>query len=282
MAQTVYATAQEQYEREGYVVFRQVLPHDLIGEAQAHVDWLLKKYPDHRPEDLHHTLMTNDAFWVRLVSDSRLLDIVERFIGPDIGLFASHYIAKRPRDGKSVPWHQDGSYWPLEPMEVITLWLAVDRSDQENGCMRILPGTQHARLLSTAEMTAQVEGSLFDIGMDPASIDETRAVDLLLDAGDVSIHHPNVIHGSHANHSERWRRGLTIRYIPTTTRILAEPPHHGAFIFRGAGVQNGNGWNPLPPYVAGEHMPFRDTNAWNATCAELNERYRAYLKREPV
>ena len=63
--------------------------------------------------------MTNDAFWVRLIADERLLDVAQAFIGPNIALFASHYIVKPPFDGMPVLWHQDGSYWPLDPMEVV-------------------------------------------------------------------------------------------------------------------------------------------------------------------
>ena len=57
--------------------------------------------------------------------------------GPDIALFASHYISE---PGQPVLWHQDGAYWPLEPMNVVTLWLAVDHSVPENGCLRVIPG----------------------------------------------------------------------------------------------------------------------------------------------
>ena len=94
-----------EYEQNGYVIVRDVLDIDLIKEAQAHVDWLLAKNPGRRPELLDYDLVTRDAFWVRLVSDERLLNLAEQFIGPDLGLFASGYIAKRPYDGKIVPWH---------------------------------------------------------------------------------------------------------------------------------------------------------------------------------
>ena len=99
-----------------------------------------------RPEALGHTLMTNDPFWVRLVADDALLDIAEQFVGPDIALFASAYICKPPRDGQPVLWHQDGSYWPLDPMNVVTLWLAIDDSTQENACMRVIPGSHKSKL----------------------------------------------------------------------------------------------------------------------------------------
>ncbi|NQZ68657.1 MAG: phytanoyl-CoA dioxygenase family protein, partial [Lentisphaeria bacterium] len=135
----------EEFDQEGFLIFDDVLDADLIAEASDHVTWLAKKNPDKRPEQLGHTLMTHDPFWVRLVSDDRLLDIAEMFIGPDIALFASHYISKPARTGMPVLWHQDGSYWPLEPMEVVTLWLAVDDSTPENGCMRVIPGTQKSK-----------------------------------------------------------------------------------------------------------------------------------------
>jgi phytanoyl-CoA hydroxylase len=86
----------------------------------------MKKNPGIKAEGLGHTLMTDDAFWVRLISDDRLLDIAEQFIGPDIALFASHYISKPAFSGEPVLWHQDGSDWPLAPMEVAT-HLLVDR-----------------------------------------------------------------------------------------------------------------------------------------------------------
>ena len=68
------------------------------------------------------------------------------FVGPNIALFASHYLCKPAVRGPPVLWHQDGSYWPLEPMEVVTLWLAVDDSLPENGCMRVIPGTHSSGL----------------------------------------------------------------------------------------------------------------------------------------
>jgi ectoine hydroxylase-related dioxygenase (phytanoyl-CoA dioxygenase family) len=249
----------EQYEREGYVVVRNVIDANLVDEGRAHIAWLLQKHPDLRPEHLGHTLVKDDPFWVRLVGDDRLLDIAEQFVGPNIALFASHYIAKPPYDGQPVLWHQDGSYWPLEPMEVVTLWLALDDSTPENGCMRVIPGT-HTMNLQAVERRNDV-ASVLSSGMDTALVDEAKAVDVVLKAGDVSIHHPNIIHGSEANKSSTWRRGLTIRYIPTTTRITAEQPWPSALLLRGQAVPGVNQYHPRPTYIAGEHMPFRGCEA---------------------
>jgi phytanoyl-CoA hydroxylase len=255
------STVRGQFERDGYVMVRNVIDQDLVEEGRRHVEWLLEHNPGTRPEQLHHSLMTDDPFWVRLVSDDRLLDVAERFVGPNIALFASHYIAKRPYDGQQVLWHQDGSYWPLEPMEVVTLWLALDDSTPENGCMRVIPGSQQMDL---QEMKPRTEvDNVLSSGMDDSFVDETKAVDIILKAGDVSMHSPNIVHGSNANTSPKWRRGLTIRYIPTTTRIVSDRQWPSAFLLRGQAVPGINNYLPWPKYVPGKHMYFRGAETFS-------------------
>lgn len=254
------STLRSKYETDGYCIARNVLDEGLVSEARQHVQWLAERHPDVRPELLGHTFMTHDPFWVRLISDDRLLDIAEQFIGPNIALFASHYIAKPPFDGQPVLWHQDGTYWPLDPMEVVTLWLAVDDSTLENGCLRVIPGTQGNDITSLDEYDRPDTPNVLDSGL--KAVDESQAVDLILKAGDVSIHHPNIIHGSNANTSPNWRRGLTIRYIPTSTRIVTEGDWPSAFLLRGEAVPGINKYNPWPKYVAGESMPFAGSEKW--------------------
>lgn len=117
----IAADLRQTYDEQGYVIVRNAIDPDLAAETAAHVQWLIKKHPDTRPEQLHHNLLVDDPFMHRLAGDDRLLDIVAQFIGPAIALFAAHYIAKRPYDGQAVLWHQDGTYWPLEPMDVTTI-----------------------------------------------------------------------------------------------------------------------------------------------------------------
>ncbi len=262
MAQSpnVQRPVKQKYRTAGYAIFPNLLDPDLVREAGDHVDWLLERHPDLRPEQLHHYLMRDDPFWVRLVSDDRLLDIAEIFVGPNIALFASHYISKPPSDGQAVLWHQDGSYWPLEPMEVVTLWLAVDDSVPENGCMRVISGS-HGMDLHQMRRRTDVPNVL-NSEIDPALVDASKAVDLVLKAGDVSVHHPNIIHGSNPNTSARRRCGLTIRYIPTSTRIVSEKPWPSAFLLRGKAAPGVNDYLSRPRYVEGAHMPFRGCEGW--------------------
>jgi len=252
--------AVKEYDEAGYLVFRQVIDAALISEASDHVAWLTERHPELRGEELSHELVARDPFWVRLVSDDRLLDIAEIFVGPDIALFASHYISKPPFSGQPVLWHQDGAYWPLVPMHVVTLWLAVDESVPENGCLRVIPGSHRGDLhaLRRRDDTANVLGS-----ESATDVDESRAVDMILAPGDVEVHHPKIMHGSAANTSPRRRCGLTIRYIPTSTRIVTEQqPYASALLLRGQpGV---NAYQPRPVFVPGEDFGFAGSEQWRA------------------
>jgi ectoine hydroxylase-related dioxygenase (phytanoyl-CoA dioxygenase family) len=252
----------QKYDTDGYCVAHNVIDPGLVQEVRDHVDWLAKKHPEARPEQYHNWMMTHDAFWVRLIADNRLLDIAEQFIGPNIALFASHYIAKPPKDGQPVLWHQDGAYWPLDPMEVVTLWLAADDSTPENGCLRVIPGTQHLEFFEILER--KDVDNVLSSGIDENVVDADKAVDIILKAGDVSIHHPNVIHGSEANHSDKWRRGLTIRYIPTSTRIVTPDNRiwESAFLLRGDPVPGINTYVPWPKYDPENSMNFKGSENW--------------------
>lgn len=260
---TEVSTMQERYDRDGYLLFPQVLDADLMNEAKAHVEWLQRKHPELRPEQLHTDLLKDDPFWLRLISDDRLLDIAEQFIGPNIALFASHYICKPPFNGQPVLWHQDGIFWPLKPMNVISLWLSVDDSLPENGCLRVIPGS-HKLDLKQMRKRDDVENVL-EYEVEPQFVDENKAVDLVLKSGGVSIHHPNTIHGSNANHSPLRRCGLTIRYIPTDTQITKstmEKPWSSGFLLRGNAVEGINHYLKRPKWDAAKHMPFHGSEAW--------------------
>ena len=137
----------ENYEKVGYSIVRNVIDKSLVSEIKAHIEWLSKRHPNVHPEAFHHELLVNDPFIHKILHTKSILDVVETFLGPNIALFGAHYIAKKPFKGKGVGWHQDGSYWPLEPMNVISVWLAGTDSNKKNGCMRVIPGTHNYRLI---------------------------------------------------------------------------------------------------------------------------------------
>lgn len=230
-----FTAARSSYERDGYAVFRQALDPTTVEVVRRHLTDLQTRHPDRRGEQLTHELMAGDATWCRIVGDPRLLDIAECFLGPDLALFASHYIAKPAGDGQPVLWHQDAAYWPLDPMDVITVWLAIDPSTMANGCMRVIPGSHRGPVVGVRD------GGIDSVlgTQTEAEFDASAAVAIELEPGDVSVHHPNLIHGSEPNRSEHRRAGLTIRYIPTTTRLL-EPDRGFPLLLRGRAVPGVN------------------------------------------
>lgn len=236
------------FDTDGYHIFRNVIDGDLIAQADRHIDWLLARHPNLQPFELGHELARTDPFWHRLIADPRLLDIAEIFLGRDLALFATHYICKEPRTGRPVRWHQDGAFWPIEPMDVITQWLAVTSSTPDNGCLKVVPGSHRTALLDMIDAT----GDTVLPSEIPVEVDEADAVAFVLQPGDVSVHHPNIFHGSDANTSLLWRRGLTIRYIPTSTRIL-DPDAASPFLLRGAAVDGLNDYLPTPPRDPDQH-----------------------------
>jgi len=174
------------------------------GKAKAQIG-LLDRHFDQR-------------FIWELATNPRILDCVEELIGPDFLLLATHFFCKYGPEDKFVAWHQDATYWGLEPPLALTVWYAVDDSDVENGCMRVIPGSHRAGLRTHGK--AEAAGNLLSINQEvPVTPEEEgAAVDLVLRAGEISIHDGWLIHGSLPNRSQRRRCGLTLRYVPTSVK----------------------------------------------------------------
>lgn len=207
-----------QLKDQGYFLCGRVLTDDELAEARCEVDRAVEEYTKKfsRPEKINF-IHTYDDYFLKLATHPRLLDIVEAVLGPDLALYSSHLLCKPAGDGKAVVWHQDSAYWALEPMEVLTLWLALDDCDVENGCMRVLPGSHHQGLVPHELASSE---SLLKKQAPVEFIEESQVVDVELRAGECSLHLPNVFHSSNPNTSGRRRAGLPLRYIPTTTRIM--------------------------------------------------------------
>jgi phytanoyl-CoA hydroxylase len=260
----------EDYNRNGFVVFKNVIDAAMIAEARQHVEWLQRRHSSLRPEHLHHPLMRDDAFWVRLVTDARLAAIAERFLGPDLACFTAHYICKPPGDGQAVLWHQDGAYWNLDPMEAVTIWVAIDDCDPENGCLRMIPGT-HRNEMGEVVLRNDVPNMLCS-SINPRLVNEGQAVDVSLRAGDVEVHHPLIIHGSEANRSTRRRCGLDIGYIRTSTRIGDTGLYLNPILVQGKAVQGINQYRRWPEYEPSMTVPFRGCEQWSEFAREQNKR----------
>ncbi|MDR3517146.1 MAG: phytanoyl-CoA dioxygenase family protein [Azospirillaceae bacterium] len=267
----------ERYNCDGFAILRGVLDADLIDEACRHVAWLCEQYPDLRPEHLHHPLMRDDAFWVRLVTDARLLNIARAVLGPDLACFTAHYICKPAHDGHAVLWHQDGAYWNLEPMNALTLWVAIDRSGPDNGCLRMLPGTHRQPLLPI--LPRNDVPNMLASSMDVGAFDLANAVEIHLEPGDVSIHHSHIVHGSEANTSAYRRCGLDIGYIPTSTMISNEALYLDPILACGRPGPSQR-YRPWPGFDEGKTIAFRGHETWNERAARHNAGFEPVAHRD--
>ena len=220
-------SAQEvaRYEKEGYLLYnRPVLEPEKFERLQAHfetmlADWLADprmRSPEHM--DVPHFFSPEMFDWL---FDDDVLDLVEPILGPDIALFSSHFICKPAAVGKRVPWHEDSAYWRgrLEPMQVATVWLAIDASTPQNGCMQVIPRS-HRNGYSDYE---EVAGALFKTEIKMGQFDPSTAVDCVLRPNEASLHDGRAIHGSAANTGTMRRCGLTMRYISTRTKLTDHP-----------------------------------------------------------
>ena len=177
-----------------------------------------------------------------LVLNPTILDHIEDLIGPEVICWATHYFCKEAGDPKIVPWHQDASYWPLSPARTVTVWLAIDDTDQENSAMKFLPSTHN---IGHLEWKKTKENAVLDqeiVGIETMG----EAVYNELKAGQFSLHADMLAHGSDANTSNRRRCGLTIRYCPPC--VVPQNKEWASGAIRCRGNQPISHWklNPAP------------------------------------
>ncbi len=152
-----------------------------------------------------------------LIRHPGILDAVEQVIGPNILCWGSSFFIKEPRNPSFVSWHQDSTYWGLEPPDIVTAWVALSDSTHENGAMRVIPGSH--KLEQVPHRDTFAAGNMLSRGQEVmVAVDESQAVELPLQPGEMSLHHVRLIHGSEPNPSDRRRIGFAIRYLPTYVR----------------------------------------------------------------
>ena len=166
-----------------------------------------------------------------LVRHPRILDAVEELIGPDILVFHTTIWLKEPRSTNFVPWHQDATYFGLDPHEHVTAWVALTASTPEKGCVQVMPGSHrsgqrpHRDQRDPAAMLSRGQ-TLAD------TVDESAVVDLVLQPGEVSLHHTLLVHRSGPNRSDERRIDVGISYVPTRVRHIG-PTRLSATLVRG-------------------------------------------------
>lgn len=200
-----------QFNRDGYLKPFRIFDQAEADDLRCYFDRLLAQVLAQGGNS--YSISTAHAKYGRVydaLTHPRIVALVSDLLGDNVIAWGSHFFCKMPRDGKTVSWHQDASYWPLTPARAVTVWLAIDDADRGNACMKFIPGSHHYGHL-TYKMSEESESNILDQTVENAEGIGQPVYDELK-AGECSLHSDLLLHSSEANHSDRRRCGLTLRY----------------------------------------------------------------------
>jgi ectoine hydroxylase-related dioxygenase (phytanoyl-CoA dioxygenase family) len=216
----------EHYRNEGYVLPKgKVFSDEKFAALVQHFERKLAEWPkDERPEamDTPHFADPELNKWALA---PEVVDLVEPLLGPDIVLFSTHFICKPMGDGRRVPWHEDSAYWRklLDPMEVATVWLAIDPSTPKNGCMYVIPRSHNTGRMGYSDYEdVDMRESVFPTEILPTQRKDALAVPCELQPNHCSLHDARIQHGSPPNTSDIRRCGWTLRFMPASSKLAED------------------------------------------------------------
>ncbi|CAN5491921.1 phytanoyl-CoA dioxygenase family protein [soil metagenome] len=243
MTSALSAKEVEEYRAKGvHWPVRGISTEDAAHHAAAVVSFE-KEYGDRARQILRqksHLVLP----WInQLTRTPNILDAVESLLGPDIFVWSSSFFIKDPYDKKFVSWHQDAPYWGLKPDDTVTAWVAFTPSNVENGCMRVVPGSQRAEVPHANKPN---QDNLLLQGQEVAvEVDDETAANIELKPGEFSLHHSMIIHGSGPNQGSQRRVGFAIRYLKTSARQTVEASD-SATLVRGTDAYGNFQHEPTP------------------------------------
>jgi non-heme Fe2+,alpha-ketoglutarate-dependent halogenase len=201
------------WNRDGYLGPLDVYDQDTIDDTRGYFDRLLADAIAQGGDSysISSAHLKHARVW-DMLTHPRIVAYVRDLLGEDVVGWGSHFFCKMPGDGKRVDWHQDCSYWPLTPTKAVTVWLAVDDADQENGCMEVYAGSHTCGLIDFDVSDSDSDNVLDQSVKNPQRYGRLQQTPLR--AGQISIHSDLLLHGSAPNNSDRRRCGLTLRYCP--------------------------------------------------------------------
>ena len=217
-------TPRQQFDLNGYLSAIDILSGLEVAEVRAAFDELEARIGK-KEAQIGVMGREREFSWLwELAVNPRILDAVKDAYGANLLLIGTHVFCKYPVEDMGaesfVAWHQDVTYWGLEPPKAITAWLAIDDSNEENGAMMVIPGSHKVGIVDHGK--SHVQGNLLSVNQEVSDevFDLNSAVTLSLRAGQVSLHDGLTIHGSHPNRSTRRRCGAAIRFTTPEVRAV--------------------------------------------------------------
>ena len=203
------------YRDDGIIIPRISLGIDAVAALQHKLDSFLSEQgitdADYVPD-----IIDRDPSWLKIGSMPEILDAVEKIIGEDIIIWGSALFCKAGKGGRATPWHQDGHYWPIRPLETVTAWIAIDDVNTENSCLRVIPGSHRDRVSYSHDVDNSDQIILNQV-LKSEHLQSAPPRDIELAPGKFSIHDVYLIHGANPNNSGKRRAGLVFRYMPASS-----------------------------------------------------------------
>ncbi len=233
----------EHYKREGYVFPVPVMSREEAASYRARLEAFEEMNGGPIAGNMRHKTHLLFTWANEIAHNPRILDAVESILGPDILLWGSSFFIKEPKTTAFVSWHQDATYWGLDGSDVVTAWVALADAPVESGAMTFWPKS-HQQLQLPHKDTFD-DDNLLSRGQEIAvEVPRDEGVDVPLKAGEMSLHHVLLVHGSKANTTGDRRIGFALRYIPT--RLAQTKAEDRAMLVRGADRYGHFGLEPQP------------------------------------
>jgi non-heme Fe2+,alpha-ketoglutarate-dependent halogenase len=209
----------QQFRQQGYVSPVRVMSAAETAAIRDEIERFEAKSGGPLKGELRHKSHLLFTCLARLVRHPRIVDAIEDLYGRDLLCWTSNFFIKEKSGPAFVSWHQDSTYWGLSTPDVVTAWVALTPSNKSNGAMEVVPGTHLWDQVPHRDTFDR--HNLLTRGQEVAvEVDPREAVPLILEPGEMSLHHVRLVHGSPPNPSDDRRIGFAIRYIPTHVRQL--------------------------------------------------------------
>jgi ectoine hydroxylase-related dioxygenase (phytanoyl-CoA dioxygenase family) len=163
----------------------------------------------------------------RLATHDAVLDAIQDVLGENILVYSTLVFYKPPQDSVNVSWHQDNFYSGLNLTPSVSAWIALTPSDSANGCMRVIPKSHKQGLLNHINVGDQ--SNLLRRVEQAATVNDADALDVVLQPGEMSLHHSAILHRLKPNTSCGPRIGFIVRFVTDqiTNRATSMLGAHG-------------------------------------------------------
>jgi ectoine hydroxylase-related dioxygenase (phytanoyl-CoA dioxygenase family) len=209
----------KQYKEEGFVSPINIFSKEKAKEIRNEIELIENKIPGELEKSGRYNAHLISPLLDEVTHNSKILDAVQSLIGENILVCGTTLFIKNPNEKGFVSYHQDAKYIGLEPHNWVTAWVAITDSNEKNGCMRMWSGSHKDNLKEHDQKFN--EGNLLTRGQTVKNVPKEKTTPLILEAGQMSLHHPTVVHGSELNKSNDRRIGFVIQsYIGTNVKQI--------------------------------------------------------------